>query len=606
MSYQIIILNSSTQPDGSFYVVGVFWLTANSNNIVPQPNFVSSVPFIDTANLALLQSGVLIEQAFNSGLFTPGTILTSVQSTLQTLFITAQSNLNSFNPPLSNLIGNVYNGSSWSTTNVFIGVNSHNPNIVPQLTQVVLSNTTITTGSSQIFTGYSNRQVNLFINIKNSPTGTSPGLQFTIQELDPGDLTTVVGTSTTGLSLTSGPTTQELTLNLTTSSVIKVSWIIVGTTPSFTGVYATLVSKPTTVFSGVDVNGIERVFQPDSSGRLLVSGSNAVGSAATVNPILIGGVNPGGVAGYNQLSSDDSMITVDGPNTQPVIINATINSNSISNLTNIGDGTVYLFINVKNAPTGTTPTLTFSMYEVDPGDRSTVVRGIITGMAIKAAGTQVLTLPMVSSGIVQVSWTVGGTSPSFTGVYATAICKNGVTPADVYGDLYSSTINSLVYEATTATTGVAPGTVIGTTGAYTLYNPKTSTRNLVVLSMRMGYISGTLGSGTVYLTANNNPSASAPTGTAITTTSALIGGTGTSQAQAFTSSTLPVSPTIIKPLWVLTPMLATSVFQPFMLEEETEGKYIITPGCALSLEAVAGVGSSPKVVFAMTWIEVPF
>jgi hypothetical protein len=471
--------------------------------------------------------------------------------------------------------------------------------------QVIMSNSTVTVGGSQTFAGFGNRQINLFINVKNAPTGTAPGLQFTLQEVDPGDLTTVVGTTVTGLSITAAGT-QEITLNLTTSSVIKVSWIIVGTTPSFTGVYATLTTKPTTVFSGIDATGVERVFQPDTSGRLLVSGSNAVGAAATVNPILVGGVNPAGVAGYAQLASDDSMLVADAPNTQPVFINGTITSNNISNLVDIGDTSVYLFINVKNAPTGTSPTLTFSLTEVDPGDKATAVRSTVTGAAIKAAGTQVLTLPTVTSGVVQVSWTVGGTTPSFTGVYVTAICKDGVSQDDLYGDFYLPSINSTMYEASTATSGVAPGTTIGTTGAFTLYNPKTSTRNLVVQEINMAYVSGTLGSGAVYLCANTNPAASAPTGTSITPVCTYIGSTITAQAQAFTTSTLPASPTMIRGLWTLTPMLATSVFQPFVLEETTQGRYVIQPGCALSLEAVAGSGSSPKVVFSMSWIEVPF
>lgn len=607
MTLQIIILNTSSQPDGSFSVSGVFWLTAPSNNIIPLPTFQSQVPYIDSSNLSLLQSGQLVEQSFNSGLFASGTILSAVQSALQTQFTAAQTTLTSSNSPLSGLIGSVYTGSVWNTTNPFTAINNYNPTVKAQLTQVVLSNSTITVGGNQIFTGYANRQVNLFINVKNAPTGTSPGLQFTIQELDPGDLTTVIGTSVTGLSITAAGT-QEVTLNLTTSSVIKVSWIIVGTaSPTFTGVYATVTSKPTTVISGVDAGGVERILQPDTAGNLRVIGTTAIGAAVSANPVMIGAANPSGVAGYIQSSSDNSLYVSDGPNTQPVMINATVNSNSQSNLLGIGDGTVYLFINVKNAPTGTSPTLTFTMQEVDPGDKATVLRSSIVGKAITAIGTQVIALPMVSSGVVQVSWTIGGTaSPTFTGVYVTAICKNGVTPPDVYGDLYPTAINATVFEATTSTAGVTHGTTIGTAGAFTLYNPKTSTKNLVVLEMRMSYVSGTLGSGTVYLCANTNPAAAAVTGTSITPAPTLIGSSATAQGTAFTSSTLPAAPTVVKPIWALTPMLATSVFQPFELSDQTEGKYVILPGCSLSLEAVAGAGTAPKVVFSMSWVEVPF
>lgn len=471
----------------------------------------------------------------------------------------------------------------------------------------VFNNDTITAGGSKIFGGLDNRQVSLFINVKNAPTGTSPGLQFTISEVDPGDKTTVMATTVTGASITSAGT-QEIILNLTTSNIVKVSWIIVGTaTPTFTGVYVTLTTKPTTVFSGVDAGGVERVFQPDTAGRLLVSGSNAISTAVTVNPIIVGGVNPGGVAGYMQLASDNSLIVNDGFNYQPILVNATVNSSSISNLLNIGDNAVYLFINIKNAPTGTNPTLTFTLTELDPNDKSTAMRSTVTGAAITAAGTQVISLPIVTSGVVKVTWTIGGTaSPTFTGVYVSASCKPGPNLADIHGALFPPALNGMVFEAGTSTAGVAPGTVIGTTGAFTLYNPKTSTKNLVVQEINFSYVSGTLGSGTVYLCANTNPAATAVTGTAITPVSTLIGGTLAAQGLAFTTSTLPASPTVVRSLWTLTPMLATSVVQPFSLEELTFGRYVILPGCSLSLEAVAAAGSTPKVVFSMTWTEVPF
>jgi hypothetical protein len=163
----------------------------------------------------------------------------------------------------------------------------------------------------------------------------------------------------------------------------------------------------------------------------------------------------------------------------------------------------------------------------------------------------------------------------------------------------------MVFEANTATTGVAPGTTIGTTGAFTLFNPKTSTKNLVVQEINMNYVSGTLGSGTIYLCANTNPAAANVTGTSITPVCTYLGSSVAATGQAFTTSTLPASPTVVRSLWTLTPMLATSVFQPFVLEEMTFGKYIIAPGCSLSLEAVAAAGTTPKVVFSMSWVEVP-
>jgi len=289
----------------------------------------------------------------------------------------------------------------------------------------ILENTVVTSAGSKILTGLGNRQVNLFINCSQAATGTGPGIQFTLQEVDPGDLTTPIGTSVTGAAIFAFPATQEISLNLTTSSALQVSWIIVGSSsPTFPGTYATLTSKPTTVFSGVDANGVERVFQPDSSGRLLVSGSNAISTAVTVNPVIVGGVNPGGVAGYMQLSSDNSQIISQGINKQPLFINGTITASGISNVTGLGVPMVNLFVNIKNAPTGTNPSILFSMYEIDPGDQATQIGTVVTGKLITGVTTQILSLPLTTSGMVQVSWTVNGVSPSFTGVYVTALMKD--------------------------------------------------------------------------------------------------------------------------------------------------------------------------------------
>lgn len=179
----------------------------------------------------------------------------------------------------------------------------------------------------------------------------------------------------------------------------------------------------------------------------------------------------------------------------------------------------------------------------------------------------------------------------------------GLTVQDLHGRFYEAVYRGNVFEAATATSGVAPGTAIGTTAAFTLFNPKNSGKNLVLLDADMGYVSGTLGSGTVYICASTNPAANAVTGTTITPTNLLIGG-AFGVGQAFTTATLPAAPTAIHPLWVLSPMLATTVFAPVDLRIVLDGKYIITPGCALSFEAVAGAGTSPLVTFSMSWEEV--
>lgn len=159
-----------------------------------------------------------------------------------------------------------------------------------------------------------------------------------------------------------------------------------------------------------------------------------------------------------------------------------------------------------------------------------------------------------------------------------------------------------VFTGGTAATGVAPGTALGTTTAFTLANPRGSGVNLVVLRTSMGYVSGTLGAGVVHYLANTNENAAAVTGTAITVVNCLVGGVG-GRGLAFTTATVPVTPTVMRPFASLTALLASTAVQPYMVVDDVAGEFVVKPGCALSLHATAAAGSSPLVVFGMTWEE---
>ena len=98
--------------------------------------------------------------------------------------------------------------------------------------------------------------------------------------------------------------------------------------------------------------------------------------------------------------------------------------------------------------------------------------------------------------------------------------------------LYALARAGQVFHAVTAASGVAPGTAIGTTAAFTLYNPVGSGVNMVVLQGLMSYVSGTLGAGMVEWVANVNPAAAAVTGTAIVPVNALLGGAASKHARS--------------------------------------------------------------------------
>ena len=158
------------------------------------------------------------------------------------------------------------------------------------------------------------------------------------------------------------------------------------------------------------------------------------------------------------------------------------------------------------------------------------------------------------------------------------------------------------YAAYTAASGVAPGTVIGTTGPYTLYNPKASGKRLVVLAASLGYISGTLGAGVVVFAANADPTAAAATGTAIVPVPLLLG-SRRGVAQPFTTSTIP-SPTLVRPFCNLTALLASTAVGVYQVREEVAGGLVVPEGCGLTLQGIAAAGATPLVLLGMEWEEV--
>jgi hypothetical protein len=158
------------------------------------------------------------------------------------------------------------------------------------------------------------------------------------------------------------------------------------------------------------------------------------------------------------------------------------------------------------------------------------------------------------------------------------------------------------WAAQTAATGVAPGTAVGTTAAFSLFNPAGSGKKLIVLRASMGYISGTLGAGTVHYLMNK-PTDAAATGTAI---SAVNLGTGTldgSVGKALTTATI-TAPTPIGPFCSLGASLATTAIAPWQIFDDLNGRICVAPGCTLSLHATAAAGSTPVVVFGAIWEEV--
>lgn len=170
--------------------------------------------------------------------------------------------------------------------------------------------------------------------------------------------------------------------------------------------------------------------------------------------------------------------------------------------------------------------------------------------------------------------------------------------------LYEPARLSRIFTACTPVAGVAPGTVLSTTPPFTLYNPQQSGVQCAVLGAALGYISGALGAGSIVLGCNPTPSMDLPTGgTELPTLCELIGnprGVG----RAYQGATLAAAPSILRPVWMVGAADGTTKTIENHVQR-FDGLPLIAPGCSVSLQGIAGAGTTPLLLLSLTWEEVP-
>jgi hypothetical protein len=159
-----------------------------------------------------------------------------------------------------------------------------------------------------------------------------------------------------------------------------------------------------------------------------------------------------------------------------------------------------------------------------------------------------------------------------------------------------------MFTASIAVAGVAPGTALSTTPPMAVLNPLNSGYNLAVLKTSIGYVSGTLGAGSIVY-AFVTPQATVPTGgTELTPVSDLIGqirGAG----RAFSGSTLSGTPLIIRPAYNMGAALATTALGVSVCQDLVEGEIMIPPATCFVMQGVAAAGTTPLVILSVVWEE---
>jgi len=168
--------------------------------------------------------------------------------------------------------------------------------------------------------------------------------------------------------------------------------------------------------------------------------------------------------------------------------------------------------------------------------------------------------------------------------------------------VYRGSVFSAANQASQALTAV--GTAM--TG-FVLYNPINSGKNLVLWEVDIALsaaVAGTASAQVISLAGAVGPNVAAPTSTtALTIVNNLLNPASTAVAKAYsTSTTVGVTPTIIKPLFGL--QAATAVgLAIFQFDDEIAGQIVIPPGVFVCL-AFTG-GAAPSAISSMTWEEIP-
>lgn len=110
---------------------------------------------------------------------------------------------------------------------------------------------------------------------------------------------------------------------------------------------------------------------------------------------------------------------------------------------------------------------------------------LVVAASVALAQIQVRVGPVASS---------DGTTPAARSTRSASVCV-----AQTGGKYKEACLRGRMFAASVGASGQAPGTAIGTTAYLTIYNPQNSGYRLVLLRCSNGYISGTLGAGTMYL-----------------------------------------------------------------------------------------------------------
>jgi hypothetical protein len=179
-----------------------------------------------------------------------------------------------------------------------------------------------------------------------------------------------------------------------------------------------------------------------------------------------------------------------------------------------------------------------------------------------------------------------------------------VVMTQAHGNYCEPSTRGVLMTACNAVAGIAPGTALSTTPPMCIWNPPSSGKNLSILKTALGYVSGTLGAGTVVYATYAAQTTVPTTGTELVPQNELIGfprGVG----RAFAGSTIGAAGTILRPSYIMGAFLATTAIQPVDVIDVVDGSIVVAQGTCFIMQGIAAAGTTPLVIMSVTWEEVP-
>ena len=173
-----------------------------------------------------------------------------------------------------------------------------------------------------------------------------------------------------------------------------------------------------------------------------------------------------------------------------------------------------------------------------------------------------------------------------------------------HGQYFEAAGRGGMFVASQAVGGVAPGTALADAPALALWNPPGSGVLCVIQQVWVGYVSGTLGAGTLVHAVNPSQRTAPTGGTEITPTGAFLG-VMRSKTRAYTASTVSATLVILRASLHLGAALASTATFPAVAYDEVNGSIVIPPAAVWAYHGVAAAGSTPLTIMSVLFEEIP-